>query len=989
MNFTPESVLEHKGCHSVNDYWMYVPNYNNKLTCIHVNIRSIIKNFSQIEVLVKSSLHRIDIIILTEVGISNNNLRNMFTIPGYTMHTKLRSNKKGGGIIMYVLNEHKFEKLTLKTSLFECIVGNLITCNNYTIALCAIYRPPSLNKSLFLIELKHTLDKCQNIDLILLGDININLKERNKHTSQYLDTVSEYGLVCGISDYTRIESKNSIITKSCIDHIFVRSRTQEVHCAALATVLADHCVTVTTLGMDHSSGVQFAPLNIIKYNDKVLFECLDAIDWTPTYYMNDANNIYDYFKDKLINCYESAKYIDSGFNKKKRKQEGWVNSKIIDMCKCRDKKFLEMKKDITNSILRLEYNKYRNKVNKKIQKYKNKYYKDMINKNKSNPKLLWQILNKMTGRIVTSVDDVVRKAFSNNITDDRKIADNFDFNFTQSVRKTIHNCSISLLNKNEYSNNSDVSMFIRKAQPKDILNIIKKLHVNKAAGIDKIRPIDIKTIAQKFAKAIAHFINTSISTGTYPSQLKSGIVRPIYKKGNKKDYDSYRPITILPVLDKICEKYISKEIHTFYNKNNILSCDQYGFQANKSTTLLLSNFTDFINDCLNKKEHIIVIFIDYSKAFDTLQHNLLLQKLENSGIRGPLLEWCSSYLKDRTCCVRIGNDYSRMSLVKQGTAQGSVLGPLYYLAYVNDAKNIVRNCKMYQYADDTCIVAHDRNYESALGKLTDDFASISKWSHDNGLVLNASKSKVMHIHSSHIITTKNVEIKSHNYQCLHIDIVTQNCNCAMLEQVSQFTYLGLVIDDRFNWKYHTANVCQKLRAVMAKMTIVNNRVPYHIKLLMYNALVESIISYGLSSYGRTFKTYTDQINKLQLRILKTIVPSAIKVKYKNNPNYLFQYCKVLPIQEKIKLVLIKENYFKYIGNERQSCVFTRQIAQKKLCTISASNFYGKRTTNYIVPRLINDNLNIDIRDKITNFNIKRILKTVFLPNNNDGWHPFQ
>lgn len=480
-------------------------------------------------------------------------------------------------------------------------------------------------------------------------------------------------------------------------------------------------------------------------------------------------------------------------------------------------------------------------------------------------------------------------------------------------------------------------------------------------------------------KVITHLINTSICTGIYPSELKSGIVRPIYKKGSKGDYDSYRPITILPVLDKICEKYICNEIHTFYKTYNTLSTDQYGFQSKKSTTQLLSNFTDYVNKCLDQKEHVLVIFIDYSKAFDTLQHKVLLQKLDNSGIRGPLLKWCSNYLEDRSYYVKIGTYYSNKTPVTQGTAQGSVLGPLHYLTYVDDIKNVVRYCKLYQYADDICIISHDRNFEVAMSKIKEDFISISRWSHDNGLVLNTNKSKVMHIHSSHIKATKDVEIKSHTHLCLHNPNKSQSCNCPALEQVSQYTYLGLIIDSRLNWKHHIDSVCNKLRGILAKFRIINQRVPYYIKLKMYNSLVESIVSYGLSSYGRTFRTYIEQIMALQLRLLKTIVPYAIKLKYNKEPELLFNYCKVLHIREKVKFLLIKENYFKYIENERKSYIVTRQIATRKLWTISARNFYGERTTAYLVPRLINDNISIDTRNKINENNLKHILKTIIKP----------
>ncbi|KAI5637715.1 reverse transcriptase (RNA-dependent DNA polymerase) domain-containing protein [Phthorimaea operculella] len=227
---------------------------------------------------------------------------------------------------------------------------------------------------------------------------------------------------------------------------------------------------------------------------------------------------------------------------------------------------------------------------------------------------------------------------------------------------------------------------------------------------------------------------------------------------------------------------------------------------------------------------------------------------------------CSSYLTNRSYQVKVGSSISQKMRVDVGTAQGSVLGPLHYLAYVNDINNIIRYCTVYQYADDTCLISAANDLHIASKNLQCDFDNVCRWSHDAGLVLNADKTKLLHISSSHNISGDKLAIIAHTHLCLHVNSnynVTYTCSCPSLEEVSSQKYLGLIIDNRFNWGVHIEHVCNKLRDILAKFYVINNRIPFSVKLAMYNALAESVISYGLSSYGRTFDTYLNEIYKLQ------------------------------------------------------------------------------------------------------------------------------
>ncbi|RVE40390.1 hypothetical protein evm_014960 [Chilo suppressalis] len=181
---------------------------------------------------------------------------------------------------------------------------------------------------------------------------------------------------------------------------------------------------------------------------------------------------------------------------------------------------------------------------------------------------------------------------------------------------------------------------------------------------------------------------------------------------------------------------------------------------------------------------------------------MLADSLEESGIRGSLLEWCKNYLQNRTYSVKVDDAISNKVHLAEGTAQGSVLGPLHYITYVNNRTNVIKTCEMYQFADDTCLLAADPDVNTALKKLQTDFTLLCKWSHDNGLVLNDSKTKVMYISTSQNRKETPIVLVSHNHNCLHTNNFNTNCCCDALKVVKNQTYLGLIIDDRLTWADH-------------------------------------------------------------------------------------------------------------------------------------------------------------------------------------------
>lgn len=970
-------IKEYFDCNSVNHFFKQLPTKSNLyLTCIHLNIRSLIKNFTKLLQVVHSASLPLDLIILTEVGISES-IKNLYNIPGYNMHTQLRNNRKGGGIIIYTKSYLKFTPIHYKTITFESMLGTVKLSNNDVVDVCAVYRPPSLNKTLFVRELGKCISHFYSKhNLLLIGDINIDLKTPSTYKTAYLETVVEYGLMCGITDYTRIEKKLNIVTKSCIDHIFLRSTSLHPHSAAVDLALADHRAVILACVCDTARcDIQGVSKTTIDYN--TYYEELKKVNWSQTNMMNDPNHIFNF----IHNSFNHAQKVSFSTNTSKKRQKSfrvpWINKHILRVCDERDRLFTFWKNNPTSPQARLDYNKARNKAHKVLEYNRNKYYINHIKDNFKNTKKVYQIINQMLGRISLSIDQSIINAFDSQGLTKKDIANKFATSFDEAVKNIIPRCNVQLLDMNKYTNKTNSSIHFQKATGNKVHKIIKNLNSNKAPGLDEIKVADIKMVGEDISVAIANLINSSIKQGYYPDALKKGCVRPIFKKGKKDDYSNYRPITLLPSVDKIVEKFLCEQIHAYYKKHDIIYGKQFGFQKGKGTAELLSSFTDEVNEYLNDKNNVLVLFIDFSRAFDTLNHSKLVERLEDCGIRGPLLDWCKNYLKNRKYNVKIENTFSDTIEAAHGTAQGSVLGPLHFLTYVNDMSKVISNCTCYQYADDTCLVIGRRDLQEAFRLLQSDFDYLTKWCHDAGLVLNAGKTKLMHIRSPYLKPSQGGHVKAHDHACLH-SVGLQNCNCPIIETVGSYTYLGLKIDNCLNWGLQIEGVCNKLRQFLANMYILKDRIPYKVKLMLYNSLAESYVQYGVSSYGRTYNTYLNNIYKLQLKILKLIVSPVIKERFRDNEYGLFKHCKVLPIQTRVKYSLLKEQYFNPLfHNKIEHPVFTRAIARGCLCTTRARNAFGERTAHYLIPRLINE-LPSTIKENLDTKNIKSKLKSHFL-----------
>ena len=322
--------------------------------------------------------------------------------------------------------------------------------------------------------------------------------------------------------------------------------------------------------------------------------------------------------------------------------------------------------------------------------------------------------------------------------------------------------------KNYLTNQYDCTFAFHLINNNDTLRIIKNIKMSHSKGYDGISTEHLKLINKDISKCLTLIINQSLNSGIFPDNLKIAKVTPIYKKGDKQIITNYRPISVLPVISKIFETVIHEQLSEYFVTNNLFSPQQYGFRKNSSTELAALELLDRLLIQLDSRKIPINFYIDLSKAFDSLRHDILLQKLSYYGITNKAKFLLESYLKNRKQFVQIGDVRSTMKQVLTGVPQGSIIGPLLFNIFIND---IVKACDKFAfilYADDTTLNStldcFGKNTDEIENSITYELQKVFKWFDVNKLCLNVSKSKLMLFH----MPQKNIPQLSFNINGLNI-----------------------------------------------------------------------------------------------------------------------------------------------------------------------------------------------------------------------------
>ena len=374
-------------------------------------------------------------------------------------------------------------------------------------------------------------------------------------------------------------------------------------------------------------------------------------------------------------------------------------------------------------------------------------------------------------------------------------------------------------------------------------------------GPDNISQKILKTTIWNILTPLTNIINATLSTGIFPDKLKLAKVVPIYKNGTKDNPSNYRPISILSCLSKIFERILYGRLYKFLHKNSFFTNSQYGFLKNRSTEDAILELQNTIIDNITNNTTSSALFLDLSKAFDTINHSILLNKLNYYGVRGIALSLFTNYLQNRAQYVEINSTKSTLLSITTGVPQGSILGPLLFLIYVNDLPLSVTS-PIILFADDTSVIIKAKSSTTLHNEISNTLSIMEDWFAANKLSINANKSKLM-LFSQYNIT--NIPI---------ISIANNN-----IEQVKNFKLLGIIINDRLSWKTHITYISNKILKVIYIIRSIKTIVSNKTLCTIYTALIQPHLLYGIISWYDPNNKQTNRINILQKKVIRLITNS--------------------------------------------------------------------------------------------------------------------
>ena len=485
--------------------------------------------------------------------------------------------------------------------------------------------------------------------------------------------------------------------------------------------------------------------------------------------------------------------------------------------------------------------------------------------------------------------------------------------------------------------------------------MLHKLSSAKSCGPSSISTNLLKKHSKIFCEPLKLVINNSFAEGKFPDLLKIANVCPIYKKGDRNKCENYRPISLLSNLSKLFERAMHTRLYNFLSSNKSLYDLQFGFRQKYSTNHALLSIVEKIRESLDNKTFSCGVFVDLEKAFDTVNHAILLKKLEHYGIRGPAQSWFSSYLESRKQKVVFDGTSSPLLNISCGVPQGSILGPLLFLIYINDMHTAVKFSTVYHFADDTNLLYHHKNPKVLRKHMNSDLKLLYNWLCANRLSLNVSKTEFI------IFRPPKLTLSSR---------ITLTLNRTTIFESTKIKYLGVILDNKLTWKHHIFELCKKLnRAVGMLYKIRRLNCNTSLLLSLYFSIFQSHLTYGICLWGNADPTILNKICLSQKRAIRVVAGLG----YGESTENAFYDLKLLKVEDLFQFHLASvmwdldrgvlptcfDNIFRHVSDIHN--YHTRSSAANKLSEnvrINAQT-HGESMLKFLGPKILNKLKNHD------------------------------
>lgn len=814
----------------------------------HLNIQCVRNKIEQLELSLAEILP--DFVCLCEHWLSKDEIQTLKLENYYLGSSFCRVNYIHGGVGIYVRPVFTSDEVLEINNLsvektFECCS---VRCKPLNCIVVSLYRTPDSNFELFINKLEDLFtilsNKYQKYEFYICADFNINfLNGADVRVKKFINLLSCFNLKTIIQKPTRVTK----VSETLIDNIITQQNNSIVNAQCQDLMLSDHFALLlefnASSNLPKSFGKTFTSSR--SYSAESLSE-LDYMlrneDWRALLESCDTNDSYEIFHTYL------SYYFNVVFPKKRRKirsgvlNTNWITSDVKNLSKLKRELYLVLRRlDSSNADvfeLKMQYKAVCSNIKKMVINSKREHNTALVSNATNKSSTIWKIINKNNPAQCQLNSNFPQrfKIGNENVKDFQTVSNAFNDLYV-NVSKNLDLIEPKKSVDFGYPNTLH-SLFLGPCNEVELLNTIMSLKNTTSTGWDEIPVKILKKVAIHLTLPLCHVINLSFQQGVFPDLLKTAIVKPIYKKGDREQMENYRPISLLSNVSKVFERVIYTRLITYLNRHEIIHRNQHGFRAGFSTNLALFRLVEEFIGAWNGRSANLLALFDLSKAFDCVHHDLLCSKLSTMGVRGVALNLIQSYLHKRKQTVQLstmaeGEHRVVNSQTKEiyiGVPQGSILGPLLFILYINDLIRIEDRALLF--ADDVGIPFVEETENDLSSVVEDSLTKVKSWFVENGLKLNIDKTQYVTFGGyGDVASTLNLS------------------GTGSIEFTEAVKFLGIHIDKDLSWGGHIESVISKINKYGYLIRNLRKTVPIEILLNIYYAYIESSLRYGIIIWG--------------------------------------------------------------------------------------------------------------------------------------------